>query len=84
MIATMAVIFQRSYGNRALGYLAKIKMTTEPASTEDPSHATSTEISRPSAPAKAYKRVSMGWWPLRLSAKILALLRLSVNFFSYG
>ena len=23
----------------------------------------------------------MGWWPLRLSAKILALLRLSVNFF---
>ena len=28
-----------------------------------------------------YKRVSMGWWLLRLSAKILALLRLSVNFF---
>ena len=27
------------------------------------------------------KRVSMGWWLLRLSAKILALLRLSVNFF---
>ena len=27
-------------------------------------------------------RVSMGWWHLRLSAKILALLRLSVNFFS--
>ena len=27
------------------------------------------------------KRVSMGWWPLRLSAKILALLRLSINFF---
>ena len=27
------------------------------------------------------KRVSMGWWFLRLSAKILALLRLSVNFF---
>ena len=26
-------------------------------------------------------RVSMGWWPLRLSTKILALLRLSVNFF---
>ena len=26
-------------------------------------------------------RVSMGWWLLRLSAKILALLRLSVNFF---
>ena len=25
-------------------------------------------------------RVSMGWWLLRLSAKILALLRLSVNF----
>ena len=25
--------------------------------------------------------VSMGWWHLRLSAKILALLRLSVNFF---
>ena len=23
----------------------------------------------------------MGWWLLRLSAKILALLRLSVNFF---
>ena len=23
----------------------------------------------------------MGWWPLRLSAEILALLRLSVNFF---
>ena len=29
----------------------------------------------------SYKRVSMGWWLLRLSAKILALLRLSVNFF---
>ena len=27
------------------------------------------------------KRVSMGWWLLRLSAKILALLRLSINFF---
>ena len=27
------------------------------------------------------KRVSMGWWHLRLSAKILALLRLSANFF---
>ena len=27
------------------------------------------------------KRVSMGWWLLRLSAKILAILRLSVNFF---
>ena len=27
------------------------------------------------------KRVSMGWWLLRLSAKILAFLRLSVNFF---
>ena len=27
------------------------------------------------------RRVSMGWWPLRLSAKILALLRLSVNLF---
>ena len=27
------------------------------------------------------KRVSMEWWLLRLSAKILALLRLSVNFF---
>ena len=26
-------------------------------------------------------RVSMGWWLLRLSAKILAVLRLSVNFF---
>ena len=24
----------------------------------------------------------MGWWHLRLSAKILALLRLSANFFS--
>ena len=24
----------------------------------------------------------MGWWYLRISAKILALLRLSVNFFS--
>ena len=28
-----------------------------------------------------HKRVSMGWCLLRLSAKILALLRLSVNFF---
>ena len=26
-------------------------------------------------------RVSLGWWHSRLSAKILALLRLSVNFF---
>ena len=30
---------------------------------------------------KRFKRVSMGWWSLRLSAKILAVLRLSVNFF---
>ena len=29
----------------------------------------------------AIMRVSMGWWHLRLSAKILALLRLSANFF---
>ena len=29
----------------------------------------------------ALEQVSMGWWLLRLSAKILALLRLSVNFF---
>ena len=28
-----------------------------------------------------YRKVSMGWWHLRLSAKILALLRLSVIFF---
>ena len=28
-----------------------------------------------------FRRVSMGWWLLRLSAKIWALLRLSVNFF---
>ena len=28
----------------------------------------------------ANKRVLMGWWLLRISAKILALLRLSVNF----
>ena len=28
-----------------------------------------------------FRRVSMGWWHLRLSAKILALLRLSVKFF---
>ena len=34
-----------------------------------------------SAPFCGYTRVSMGWWLLRLSAKILALLRLSVNFF---
>ena len=27
-----------------------------------------------------FVRVSMGWWLLRLSAKILALLRVSVNF----
>ena len=33
------------------------------------------------ASESAIKRVSMGWWLLRLSAKILALLRLSVNFF---
>ena len=44
---------------------------------------------KPLAPCKAFsshvqltcKRVSMGWWHLRLSAKILAFLRLSVNFF---
>ena len=28
-----------------------------------------------------YRRVSMGCWLLRLSAKMLARLRLSVNFF---
>ena len=28
-----------------------------------------------------FTRVSMGWWLLQLSAKILAPLRLSVNFF---
>ena len=32
-------------------------------------------------PATACAWVSVGWWLLRLSAKILALLRLSVNFF---
>ena len=32
-------------------------------------------------PRCTWMRVSMGWWLLRLSAKILALLRLSVNFF---
>ena len=31
--------------------------------------------------SRHFSRVSMGWWLLRLSAKILALLRLSVNFF---
>ena len=30
---------------------------------------------------QCFKRVSIGWWDLRLSAKILALLRLSVSFF---
>ena len=30
---------------------------------------------------RPYKRVSMGCWLLLLSAKILALLRLSVNLF---
>ena len=29
-------------------------------------------------------KVWMGWWLLRLSAKVLAFLQLSVNFFSYG
>ena len=29
----------------------------------------------------AVMRVSMGWWHLRLSAKSLAFLRLSANFF---
>ena len=33
------------------------------------------------AESKSDKRVSMGWWLLRLSVKILAILRLSVNFF---
>ena len=28
-----------------------------------------------------FPRVSVGWWHLRLSVKILALLRLSINFF---
>ena len=32
-------------------------------------------------PCGCLVRVSMGWWDLRLSAKILALLRLSVSFF---
>ena len=31
---------------------------------------------------RACTRVSIGWWHLRLSAKILALLRLPANFFS--
>ena len=30
--------------------------------------------------SRHYKR-PLGWWNLRLSAKILALLRLSINFF---
>ena len=29
---------------------------------------------------QTWVRVSMGWWLLRLSANILALLRVSVNF----
>ena len=32
-------------------------------------------------PDPCFRRVSMEWWLLRLSAKILALLRLSGNFF---
>ena len=32
-------------------------------------------------PDTCFRRVSMEWWLLRLSAKILALLRLSGNFF---
>ena len=41
------------------------------------------EVTSMEWPAKSLdlKRVSMGWWLLRLSAKIVALLRLSVNFF---
>ena len=35
----------------------------------------------PCFPLLAIKRDSMGWWLLRLSAKILALLRLSVSLF---
>ena len=31
--------------------------------------------------AHRVRKVSMGWWLLRLSSKILALLRLSVKFF---
>ena len=38
-------------------------------------------LSEFSFPHMGNKRVSMGWWLLRLSAKILALLQLSVNFF---
>ena len=38
-------------------------------------------VSKVEKTVKCSMRVSMGWWPLRLSAKILALLRLSVNFF---
>ena len=67
MIATIAETWQsQSYRNMALGYLAKIKMTTEPASTEDPSHVTSTAISRPSAPAKAHKPQSSQHRPFPL------------------
>ena len=35
----------------------------------------------PLSNSQANQRVSMGWWLLRLSAKILVLLRLSGNFF---
>ena len=35
-----------------------------------------------SVKATSYQGVSMGCWRLRLSPKILALLRLSINFFS--
>ena len=35
----------------------------------------------PGLMSKLLWRVSKGWWLLRLPAKILALLRLSVNFF---
>ena len=38
-------------------------------------------VQTPSGDSRRFLRVSMGWWLLRLSAKILAILRLSVNFF---
>ena len=66
---------------RLSGNAATVKILKEALEKIGMSHLLKPDEGTHSQTELIYKRVSMGWWLLRLSAKILAFLRLSVNFF---